>query len=298
MPSGQWAQKRCRIHPPAALPCPDRIRPILRPGPLRLPVREPEDADRRSWKRLHAAYLVHECECAFHGRPEPRVCRVRREQGRIFIRIKGQRALRTWRDNRSSWTFHGYRALHAGATRCKWSRRREDVDDVSPASSIQEITEGQLMDAPENKRLTLEKLQAGDQRVVMDDLGTGDSSLGYPKHFELDGIKTDRSIPQNLPVVAEGHRERRTCRIPVRPRPSSPAGQIHRAADVEQEFPRAPPARTTVTAAAHGGRTIRLRPPFHATALALAWTAHRSSNVSLGRPVPPSRATPASVEQR
>jgi EAL domain-containing protein (putative c-di-GMP-specific phosphodiesterase class I) len=61
-----------------------------------------------------------------------------------------------------------------------------------------EVTEGVLLNDTEETLAILGKLRALGVRLVMDDFGTGASSLGYMQKFHFDKIKIDRSFVQSL----------------------------------------------------------------------------------------------------
>ncbi|MCW6512363.1 putative bifunctional diguanylate cyclase/phosphodiesterase [Lichenifustis flavocetrariae] len=57
-----------------------------------------------------------------------------------------------------------------------------------------EITEGVLIDDANGTLALLKRIQALGVKVVLDDFGTGFSSLGYLRHFPFDKVKIDRSF--------------------------------------------------------------------------------------------------------
>jgi EAL domain-containing protein (putative c-di-GMP-specific phosphodiesterase class I) len=61
-----------------------------------------------------------------------------------------------------------------------------------------EITEGILMDGPQDVVEQLQALRSRGIRIVVDDFGTGFSSLSYLTRFPIDKIKIDRSFVQEL----------------------------------------------------------------------------------------------------
>ncbi|HET9423697.1 MAG TPA: EAL domain-containing protein [Nocardioides sp.] len=61
-----------------------------------------------------------------------------------------------------------------------------------------EITEGILMDGPEDVIEQLQAFRARGIRIVVDDFGTGYSSLSYLTRFPIDKIKIDRSFVREL----------------------------------------------------------------------------------------------------
>jgi diguanylate cyclase (GGDEF)-like protein/PAS domain S-box-containing protein len=80
---------------------------------------------------------------------------------------------------------------------------------VDPALLELEITENVLMEQSAGALATLRGLKAMGVRLVLDDFGTGWSSLAYLKRFPLDGLKIDRefvdglgSEPEDTAIVA------------------------------------------------------------------------------------------------
>jgi diguanylate cyclase (GGDEF)-like protein/PAS domain S-box-containing protein len=80
---------------------------------------------------------------------------------------------------------------------------------VDPALLELEITENVLMEQSDAALGTLRRLKAMGVRLMLDDFGTGWSSLAYLKRFPLDGLKIDRefvdglgSEPEDTAIVA------------------------------------------------------------------------------------------------
>ncbi|HKG01876.1 MAG TPA: EAL domain-containing protein [Conexibacter sp.] len=80
---------------------------------------------------------------------------------------------------------------------------------VDPALLELEITENVLMEQSAGALGTLRRLKAMGVRLMLDDFGTGWSSLAYLKRFPLDGLKIDRefvdglgSEPEDTAIVA------------------------------------------------------------------------------------------------
>jgi diguanylate cyclase (GGDEF)-like protein len=69
---------------------------------------------------------------------------------------------------------------------------------VPAARLLLEITEGVLIDNPQEAEARLEALRALGVRIALDDFGTGYSSLSYLQRFRLDKLKIDRSFVEPL----------------------------------------------------------------------------------------------------
>ena len=61
-----------------------------------------------------------------------------------------------------------------------------------------EITEGVLIADIESARESIARLREIGVKVYLDDFGTCYSSLSYIQHFELDGLKLDKSFLRNI----------------------------------------------------------------------------------------------------
>lgn len=73
------------------------------------------------------------------------------------------------------------------------------VSGLAPAQLQLEITEGTLMQDPQNAAHMLEHLAQQGVQVAVDDFGTGYSSLAYLKRFRLSALKIDRAFVKDLP---------------------------------------------------------------------------------------------------
>jgi EAL domain-containing protein (putative c-di-GMP-specific phosphodiesterase class I) len=71
---------------------------------------------------------------------------------------------------------------------------------IDPARVVLEVTEGVLIDNPQDAQTRLEALRALGVRLALDDFGTGYSSLNYLQKFPFDRLKIDRSFVASLGV--------------------------------------------------------------------------------------------------
>ena len=85
----------------------------------------------------------------------------------------------------------------AGALGAGRERRRA-------ARLMLEITEGVLIDNPDEMAKRIEDLHALGVRIALDDFGSGYSSLGYLQRFPFDKLKIDRSFVAALGRSANG----------------------------------------------------------------------------------------------
>jgi diguanylate cyclase (GGDEF)-like protein len=76
-----------------------------------------------------------------------------------------------------------------------------EASGIDPATLSFELTESVLFEESGVSERVMRSLRGIGVRLVLDDFGSGFSSLGYLKRFPLDGIKLDRSFIEN---VADG----------------------------------------------------------------------------------------------
>ena len=83
---------------------------------------------------------------------------------------------------------------------------REALEEsgVPPNRLMLEITEGVLIDNPEEMVKRIGDLHALGVRIALDDFGSGYSNLGYLQRFPLDKLKIDRSFVNALGNSANG----------------------------------------------------------------------------------------------
>ncbi len=79
-----------------------------------------------------------------------------------------------------------------------------DESGVPPSRLMLEITEGVLIDNPEEMVKRIEDLHALGVRVALDDFGSGYSNLSYLQRFPLDKLKIDRGFVAALGSSANG----------------------------------------------------------------------------------------------
>ncbi len=75
---------------------------------------------------------------------------------------------------------------------------------MAPSRLMLEITEGVLIDNPEEMVKRIEDLHALGVRIALDDFGSGYSNLGYLQRFPLDKLKIDKSFVAALGNSANG----------------------------------------------------------------------------------------------
>jgi EAL domain-containing protein (putative c-di-GMP-specific phosphodiesterase class I) len=74
---------------------------------------------------------------------------------------------------------------------------------IDPKQIDIEITESVLMRNADRAGRLLSQLKDAGVQIVIDDFGTGHSSLGVLKRFPVDGVKIDRSLVAQLPGCAD-----------------------------------------------------------------------------------------------
>jgi EAL domain-containing protein (putative c-di-GMP-specific phosphodiesterase class I) len=75
---------------------------------------------------------------------------------------------------------------------------------VTPSRLVLEITEGVLIDNPDEMVKRIKDLHALGVRVALDDFGSGYSNLGYLQRFPLDKLKIDKSFVAALGRSSNG----------------------------------------------------------------------------------------------
>jgi diguanylate cyclase (GGDEF)-like protein len=69
---------------------------------------------------------------------------------------------------------------------------------IAPSRVVLEVTEGVLIDDPDEARVRLEALRSLGVRLAIDDFGTGYSSLAYLQKFHFDKLKIDKAFVDPL----------------------------------------------------------------------------------------------------
>ena len=74
--------------------------------------------------------------------------------------------------------------------------------EIAPSRVVLEVTEGVLIDNPQDAQARLEALRALGVSIALDDFGTGYSSLSYLQRFPFDRLKIDRAFVASLGASA------------------------------------------------------------------------------------------------
>ena len=74
--------------------------------------------------------------------------------------------------------------------------------EIEPSRVVLEVTEGVLIDNPQETQVRLEALRALGVSIALDDFGTGYSSLSYLQRFPFDRLKIDRAFVASLGTSA------------------------------------------------------------------------------------------------
>lgn len=75
---------------------------------------------------------------------------------------------------------------------------------IAPTRVMLEVTEGVLIDNPEEAKERLEQLRALGIKIALDDFGSGFSSLSYLRRFPIDKLKIDKEFVTPLGNSANG----------------------------------------------------------------------------------------------
>jgi EAL domain-containing protein (putative c-di-GMP-specific phosphodiesterase class I) len=73
---------------------------------------------------------------------------------------------------------------------------------IASSRVVLEVTEGILIDNPQDAQTRLEALRALGVSIALDDFGTGYSSLSYLQKFPFDRLKIDRAFVASLGASA------------------------------------------------------------------------------------------------
>src|SRR5262249_42760910 len=65
---------------------------------------------------------------------------------------------------------------------------------IAPSRVVLEVTEGVLIDNPDEAKQRLEQLRALGVKIALDDFGSGYSSLSYLRRFPIDKLKIDKQF--------------------------------------------------------------------------------------------------------
>jgi diguanylate cyclase (GGDEF)-like protein/PAS domain S-box-containing protein len=81
---------------------------------------------------------------------------------------------------------------------CEWVEGVLSETGLDPALLELEVTEGAIMDNPDEVTKMFDRLRTLGVHIAIDDFGTGYSSLSYLKKFKVDRIKIDRAFVRDL----------------------------------------------------------------------------------------------------
>jgi EAL domain-containing protein (putative c-di-GMP-specific phosphodiesterase class I) len=125
-----------------------------------------------------------------------------------LIKILGAWALRSACHQAKQWRDAGLKDFYISVNVSPRQFMQEDFLEVIngalsesgllPENLMLEITEGVLMDNPQQSGEILTQLHAAGIRIAVDDFGTGYSSLSYLKKFPLSVLKIDKSFVDDL----------------------------------------------------------------------------------------------------
>lgn len=130
-----------------------------------------------------------------------------------LIKILGAWALRSACHQAKQWQDAGLKDFYISVNVSPRQFVQEDFLEIidkalsesglSPENLMLEITEGILMDNPQQSGEILAQLHTAGVRIAVDDFGTGYSSLSYLKKFPLSVLKIDKSFVDDLVHSAE-----------------------------------------------------------------------------------------------
>jgi diguanylate cyclase (GGDEF)-like protein len=125
-----------------------------------------------------------------------------------LIALLGAWALRTACMQAVRWDAEGVRGISMSVNVSPRQFRQDDFFEqvrrtlsesgIEPQRLVLEITEGVLLQNPEQTQVLLEALKGLGVRIAVDDFGTGYSSLAYLKRFPLSSLKIDRSFVRDM----------------------------------------------------------------------------------------------------
>ncbi|HUI97713.1 MAG TPA: bifunctional diguanylate cyclase/phosphodiesterase [Xanthobacteraceae bacterium] len=75
---------------------------------------------------------------------------------------------------------------------------------IAPSRVVLEVTEGVLIDDPDDAMARLQELRALGVRIALDDFGSGYSSLSYLRRFPIDKLKIDKEFVAPLGRSSDG----------------------------------------------------------------------------------------------